>query len=245
MKDVLKNLRKSKGYNPGGKRRIYHYHVRKTGGSSLNYMFLALAGGDPEKTYARLARKENNRLVAGGRVYIGWNVSLIERGSFFYAFSHTPAHKIALPNDMFTVTCFRDPVRRVISLYNMLRYYRDNHVAHPCMAVQGKWLGDTFGAFIRNVPPNHLLRQLFMFSKHFDVDEAMENILKTDYFFFTENFNKGVAELNRRIGVTLAPLHIKKAKIAYEVRDSEKDDLRELLGREYDLIGRLRDFKAS
>ncbi len=252
MRETLKNRledwrcrRASNDYILSGKRRVYHYHVRKTGGSSLNYMFLALAGGDPEKRYARLAQKENHRLILGDKVYIGWNVSLIEGGNFFYAFSHTPAHKIRLPADTFTVTCFRDPVRRVISLYNMLCYYREKKVAHPCMAVQGKWLGESFGAFIRNVPRNHLLRQLYMFSPNLDIDEALENIQKTDYFFFTENFNAGIAELNRKIGMALSPLHIKKARIAYEIKPWEKDDLRELLTREYDLIGRLRDIKGS
>jgi len=247
MKAKLKNFleewrckQMTKGWHLRGKRRIYHYHIRKTGGSSLNYMFLALAGEDPEKAYARLAKKENHRLVTGKRVYVGWNVSLIEGGNFFYAFSHTPAHKMSLPKNTFTLTCFRDPVRRVISLYNMLRFYRENDIAHPCMRVQGKWLGKNFGTFIRKVPQNHLSRQLFMFSKNFNVEEALENIEKVDYFFFTENFENGVAELNRRLQLPLTPLHIKKAKTAYEILDSEKNELRELLSQEYEMIERLK-----
>ena len=34
-----------------GYKRIYHCHIRKTGGTSLNSMFLSVDGGDPSEMY--------------------------------------------------------------------------------------------------------------------------------------------------------------------------------------------------
>ena len=102
--------------------------------------------------------------------------------SSYFAFSHMPYHEVAVPERTFTVTCLRDPSARLLSLYRMLMGYKANNVPHPCMKEQGKWLGNCFSDFLRNIPEEHLLNQLNMFSSECNVDEAFETISSLSYF---------------------------------------------------------------
>ena len=90
-------------YDLNGYKRMYLVHIRKTGGTSLNNMFLALSGEDPKNLYDQLALARNHRLISNGLIYVGWNLRLINRGEYYYAFSHTPFHKLDLPEKTFTI----------------------------------------------------------------------------------------------------------------------------------------------
>ena len=124
-------------------KRVYHYHIPKTGGTSLNYIFLALAGEQSSITYKRLLDSPSQRVIVDDKVYVGWNRWLIRRGNYFYAWSHRPKHKLTLPEHTFTVTCLRDPESRVLSHYSELLSYRQHNVHHPYMRQAGHWLGNS------------------------------------------------------------------------------------------------------
>lgn len=224
----------------GGFQRIYLYHIRKTGGTSLNQMFLALSGVDGEGAYDRLARARHLRLGVEAKVYVGWNKRLIERGRYFYAFSHLPAHKLTLPERTFTITCLRDPVARALSLYRMLVEYRDKDIPHPMMARQGQWLGNTLGDFMERVPRAHLQRQLFMFSETFSPTEAFDRIMACSHVFFVEDFAAGVESLSARLGLRLQPVHAKRSAQPVSVNPAELDQLRQRLEPEYALCALVR-----
>ena len=83
----------ARGYDIQGYRRIYLVHVRKTGGTSLNYMFLSTGGQDGSAVYDDINRSRPHRVVRDGRIFVGWDIDLINRGDYFYAFSHTPLHQ--------------------------------------------------------------------------------------------------------------------------------------------------------
>lgn len=229
----------------GGYRRIYHYHVPKTGGTSLNTMFLEFGAGDGDACYQRLAREPSHRVFAGEYVFVGWNRELIERGHYFYAFSHMPSHRFRLPPGTFTVTCLRDPLRRVASRYNELCHYREHGIAHPVMAVEGPELGGSFSEYLSNVARERLLAQLYMFSPRFDPDEAFRRVLACDHFAFTEQFESGVAGLRNKLGLDLVARHTRKGKRKEPILDADRARALELLALEYELIDRLRRHLAE
>jgi hypothetical protein len=223
----------ARNYDFNGYKRVYLVHIRKTGGTSLNKMFLSLSGEDSNALYTQLARTPNHRLLSNGHIYVGWNVKLINNGNYFFAFSHTPIHQLALPPKTFTVSCFRDPVKRVVSHYNMLMDFLVNKIDHPCMATEGKWLGEGFGDFLDNIPKEHLLNQLYMFSNDFNINEAVNNVQLLSHYFFSDQFDKGVNALNMKTDLNLKSIHIRKAKHQSQISEHDLGRLREILDKEY------------
>jgi len=226
-------------YDIRGYRRIYLVHIRKTGGTSLNHSFLSLAATDTQKLYRELVSKPDHRIVKDGRIYVGWNTRYINRGNYFYAFSHAPLHKLSLPPGTFTVTCFRDPVRRVVSHYNMVLGAHLRGEFHPSMKTERKWLGDSFDDFLDRIPKAHLCNQLYMFSARYNVDEALERASKLTHSFFTENFANGIGDLNVKTGLSLKPLHIRQSPHRSEIPAQQISRLREMLEAEYAFLERL------
>ena len=225
----------------GNYKRIYHIHIRKTGGTSLNYMFHALAKNDGwSSSYAELTQVPHHRVVRDKLVFVGWDGKLINKGYYFYAFSHMPVHWLRLKPRTFTITCFRDPCRRVISHYNMLMELVVNRVPHVCLETEGPWLGRSFDEFLERIPRDHLQNQLYMFSSKFDESEALENVRNVSHVMFTEDFVAGVRELNRKTGLHLEPIHTRKTGYKAEISDAGMARLREKLSEEYDFIEKVK-----
>ncbi|MFH1457243.1 MAG: sulfotransferase family 2 domain-containing protein [Patescibacteria group bacterium] len=238
------NLVKFLNYNiEGGYKRIYHFHIRKTGGTSINNAFLSLGGKKGNEVYKKLYEKNNSRLLSGNYVFVGWHKRLIRRGNYFYAFSHQPCHKISLPEKTFTFTCLRDPLNRIISHYKMLLEYKVNNINHPCMKKEGKWLGDNFGNFLDNIPKNVLLNQVHMFSKKLDVDEAFNNIKNCSFFFFTENFEQGMNELSKTLNLPLTITHDRKSVIKPKIDQEYLKKAKIVLKPEIYLYNKLKNYK--
>jgi hypothetical protein len=246
LRDDVRAARLSRHYAIGGRyRRVYHYHIPKTGGTSLNTMFLALGTGDGDACYQRLAGEPSHRLFAGVFVFVGWDPALIEGGRYFYGFSHIPSHRLRLPPGTFTVTCLRDPLKRVISRYTELCDYRDRGVDHPVMAVEGPDLGSSFADYLERVPRERLLAQLYMFSRGFDVGEGFDGVVGCGQFMFTEKFADGVDGLRKKLDLDLVPIHARKGPAKAPLADADRARALELLAPEYDLVERLRRYQAE
>lgn len=227
-------------YNLNGYKRVYLVHIRKTGGTSLNNMFLSLSGRNPEQLYQQLAETPGHRLLSNGLIFVGWNVRLIDLGNYFYAFSHTPLHRLNLPRHTCTVSCFRDPLRRVLSHYNMLMDYRLNNIHHPCMETEGQWLGENLDDFLDRIPRHHLLNQLYMFSETLDLDEAVHHVSSLSHVFFLDAFDRGVQALSEKTHLHLQPIHVRRAGYRTDVSDRHKARLRHMLQDEYVFLDRIR-----
>lgn len=223
---------------PEGFARIYHHHIRRSAGTSLNSAFFATGGPDFAATEPLLATQA--WMVHGGRVYVAHNKFLIERGAYFFARSHSPAHELRLPPGTFSVTILRDPVERVISHYNVLMEWEKNNVDHPSRATEGQWLGRSFADFLDRMPREHLSRQLFTFSSRFDVDEARVAIAKVDCVLIRGRFADGLAALGARLGLDLALYHDKTSVPAANIAENDRDRLREMLAAEYALLEAVR-----
>jgi hypothetical protein len=191
----------------------------------------------------KLAKARNQRLVSGNIVYVAFNKKLIKQGHYHYAYSHHSKHSLTLPDETFTITCLRDPAKRLISHYKMILEYPLKNPNSKKRSTEGMWLGASFGDFLGNISKLHLLRQLSMFSKSFDVDEAYDNIMNLSYYFFLEDYSSGVAELSKRLDIDLQPLHQNKTstRTRVDIGDHEMDQLRSMLEPEYLLINRLRN----
>ena len=112
---------------------LYHYHIRKTGGTTINFSFLRTVTDKPSDLYSKIASSPGHYVNESGKYFSGWNRSVINSGNYFYSWSHIPFHMLDVPTNVKTLTCFRDPVKRLISHYNMINNYKINNINHPCM----------------------------------------------------------------------------------------------------------------
>ena len=216
---------------------IYHIHIRKTGGTTINFAFLS--NGEHKNTeafYEELANKDNHKITRRKKTFVGWNKNIINEGDYSYAFSHLPLHELNLKKNIFTITCFRDPLRRVISHYKMLLYFKENNINHSCMKTEGKWLGNNFDDFLINLPKHHLLNQLYMFSKNYKIDEAIKNVKRVNKVLLTENLENDLKDLERTINWRLPISTQKKYDYNIEITDKQINKLKEMLSPEYEML---------
>jgi hypothetical protein len=106
--------------------RVYHYHVRKSAGSSLNAAFWGLGGVDFATAEVRLRESPRSEFVANGLRFVRNNPSLLAQGDYFFATTHQPAYYVELPPRTFTITILRDPLSRALSYYRYMVWARSS-----------------------------------------------------------------------------------------------------------------------
>lgn len=225
---------------PGHAERVYCYHVRKTAGTSLHLSFLALGGEDPIEVQRRIERAALHRTTSGRYAFVAHQRSLLDQGHYFYGWSHLPAHRLSLPPRTFTVTILRDPVDRVLSYYSYLRQGDAPDMAFPVGELERALTARGFGAFLDVLPRPHLLAQLFMFSRTFDVSAATERILACSSVLFTEEYDAGLSSLGRRLSLALEARRDRASVPDTAVPAAEYERLRDLLDPEYRMLADVR-----
>ncbi len=235
-------------YDFGGFRRIYFYHIRKTAGTSLIRMFLSADGSDGERVYSDLGQQSDRLMVRDQFIFVGWDRTLIEQGNYAFAFSHIPFDQFTLPTNTFRLTCFRDPIARVISHYRMLLDFSQQDVPHSSFQTEGQWLGETIDDFLDRLPGEHLQNQLYMFSSRYSVDQAVNRVRFLNHWMFVETFDFGLHQLGQKTGFALNPRHDRKSFQAFELPAGTHARLREMLNDEYrflDQVRKLNVFQAT
>jgi hypothetical protein len=230
---------------PDGSQRIYCHHIRKTGGTSLHSSFIALGGEDPVEVQRRMHDSLLLRTISGGYVFAAERLSVLSEGSYFYAWSHRPAHEVRLPPNTFTVTVLRDPVTRVLSLFNYLVAGDDPTMPFQAPASERELAAHGLSSFLDRLPKRFLLRQLFTFSPAFDVAEAADRILTCSFSFHTESFDAGLAQLGERLTLPLRPRRDRASpRVAPPPSADELERLGEMLEPEYSLLQRLERIRS-
>ena len=246
-----KNEKRAREHNPiklhNGPTRIYQYHVRKTGGTSINHAFFSLANRSSESVYRSLLASSTKRFIDDDLIFVGWNKLLLERGHYSYGFSHIPYNQICVPENTYTITCLRDPKQRILSHYKMLLRYSQRKKMSRGMRTELQWLDFSGGILstLRNMPKEHLLNQIYMFSQKFDVDEALEHISKVDAVLMTETLGEDIRNLGTRLGLTLESQHIRRDSRVLHLTSNEKSFLDECMEPEYRFLEHVRRLRAD
>jgi len=225
----------------GEYKRIHFFHVRKAAGTSTNLSFLSTGGEDGKDVYAKMSVGGWNKCyISGDKVFVGWSKQLSERGEYFYSFSHAPAWSLSLPSNTFTFTCFRDPVKRVISHYKMILESLQPEKRNSTNDEERSWLGKTFESFLDSLPKEHLLNQLYMFSENFKIDEALRNVRSCNHIMYVSNYNAGFFALSRMTDISLNPIHYRRTNIDIDISIEEIEKLRLKLRLEYKFLNKLK-----
>src|SRR5690606_7964561 len=138
--------------------RVYHIHIRKSAGTSINAAFWCLAG------YNLKSVKREPIVVKSPYVFVRNNKALIEGGNYFYGNSHIPLWKLALLEKTFVFCMLRDPYERLVSLYRYLFHLASLNPktagkiepGFKALKYQLDWVGESFSVFLDRIPQNHL-----------------------------------------------------------------------------------------
>ena len=202
-------------------------------------MFHSLSGESPDTVYQQLANTDPHQICVGKIVYAAWQQDVLEAGDYHYGFSHIPFAQLTLPKRTFTFTCFRDPVKRVVSHYRMLLELQQAETPHKCLAVEAHWLGNSFADFIENTPDSHLLNQLYMFDDDLQIKQALQNVRSLDHCIFLDDFANGIESLNKKAGLQLVPMHTRRGTVKYSPTPAELETLRTRLLPEYEFLDQI------
>lgn len=150
-----------------------------------------------------------------------------------------PYWSLDLSEETYKFTCLRDPVERILSHYKMLKDYQEDQLQHPCMLREESWLGVDVVDFINNVPKEHLLNQLYMFSKEYNIDEAIERLNEMNCVLFSDQLQVDLHRIANDLSLTLNYQH-RHVSRERKFEAGLYDYLNELLGPEYELIRQLK-----
>lgn len=231
-------------------KRVYHFHVRKTAGTSLNSAFWALGGLD-------LRAMANSQAVEGnGLKFVRGNQQLIEEGDYFFANSHQPAYELRLPPGTYTITILRDPAARVISYYRYLLWARSHRKAREAEPFIDDVIAESsfldrrlslrrrevaFRDFLERAPAQRLMTQLHMFSERMDPSEAAENALACSATCFTETYAEDLKRVAAELQLDLREMRERSFGEKVELSEGERALLRERLAPEHAMIERVRE----
>lgn len=222
-------------------RRIYLFHVRKTAGTSLVRSFLALGGEDPSAVERRIAGSLLSR-TRSGQYVVTCGLGTLQQGSYFFGWSHMAGHRLRLPGRTFTIALLRDPVARVLSYYRyLIAGDAGQGTGWRVQNDERALAGESFSDFLENIPDELLLNQLYMFSRRFDVSEAVDRIGECSAIMMTETYERDLRNLTLTLGLALGYRHERiTALTKARIDENQLDALRDRLTAEYELLEKLR-----
>lgn len=218
---------------PGEYKRIYHIHIRKSAGSSINNLFYSKGNTSLKEIYREPIYIKN------GHVYVQHNKELIEKGSYYYASSHFPLWDLHLPQGTFTFTVLRDPVERLISLY---KYYcwvaqvdpnegMKSDPSYQTLIKQQRLLNRPFREFIGELSNKYLHAQLYTFDELLNVEHALQRLAMVNQVYFFEGINAAIQDLTSCFKLRVEQLtkerHFKQ--VSYHISQEDRVFAKEIL----------------
>lgn len=231
-------------YLPEGIDRIYHYHIRKSAGTSINASFWNLEGF----TLASIGREP---IVLGKRrSYVLHQAPYIENRNYFYASSHFPMWQLNLPPQTFTFTILRDPYERLVSLYKYYKWVEITDVetgykfdtSFDVLKKQTYLLNKSFDSFMDALSVKYLYGNLYMFSEGLNVEVALENLKKVSKVYFQDQLTFAFNDLRDTLGqdLKIPEPQRKFDNTNFSISNQEKTKALELLKDEIDFYNRAR-----
>lgn len=224
QKAKAKRVVRQSDMKPIGYARIYHVHIRKSAGTSINAAFWSKTG----YSLSNIGRKT---ILSGNNfVCVRNNKTAIEKGDFFYANSHQPTWSIQLKPDTFTFCMLRDPLSRLLSLY---KYYLWIQSLNPkgatklepyynSLIVESACVGEGFDDFLDEAGRSNLCNQLYMFSENFDVQEAVSACRAMSAVYFQDNFQDAIDALSEVAGFQIEQRRERKSLVNKKVEITEQ-----------------------
>jgi hypothetical protein len=233
---ALSSLLPHVNWQHGEYQRIYLYHVRKTAGTSLAFALMRLSSTDPHLIDQRLSRFYFAQ--SHGYRFVANNEALIRQGSYFFAYSHLPAHTIKPPAvGTFKFTVLRDPVERVVSLYRYLASPNaDSSYSHKAMSEERRWATDGFDRFLDQLPGEHLTNQLHMFSESSSVDEAVDCLNRLDLVLRTEYLDRDLDRLQVALDLRFELTRERSSLLEFTPTEAQRARLHDMLTPEFEIL---------
>lgn len=219
-----------------GYKRVYHFHIRKSAGTSVNAAFWALGGLSLKKL------KREPIAIGKNIIFVRNSKTLIEDGNYHYANSHFPFWALDIPKETFTFCFFRDPYQRLVSLYKYLKWVQEMPIEAKktdpyfvSLKKEARFVENGFSDYLDNLSKKHLMNQLFMFSKDLNIEEAVDNVNKVSAVFFQHNFDNSIQSLSQilNLGLTIKSERRHSNKLSIDISVPEKNKAIQFLEPEY------------
>lgn len=194
------------------KKKIYHFHLMKTGGTSLNDGIISSHYKDTMNWHSDMYKYPDCRIITDKKIFVSFNYLLIHLGLFHYGFSHRPYHQTRLPKGTYSITCIRDPLLRNYSRYKHIKKNINEknfqaHTASELNAAEG-----SFGNYLELISDREMCNQLYFYSNNGNVCEAIDNLSKVNFILRNECFAEDINVLNKKIGLEIPIRRIRETK---------------------------------
>ena len=237
----------------------HFYHIPKTGGRSIVSAFGELDSPNMNLSTEdmwgfvvdRITSRENYDSMGSSLNIHGFDIRTY--GSKFLTFGHNTYHRVFSAaqeqgpsreqmESCCSFTVVRDPLSRIFSYYKeyLEELFRDNTTTsiHELCPKSDRELYErkewTFEDFIKALPNERKLEQVYYFSETFDINEAIGNIEKLSSVVICEKNKKGISSISKHIGLDLKVEHGFSRSSSYKISKREMEFASKELELEYD-----------